>query len=981
MRISQPKLLSADASRRLIFFRGNGILPSERLCAQVQGEKNMRFYENPKKTSENRLPQRSFYIPGGCSEYTLLNGQWRFAWFAHEHEADGQITAWDTVTVPGCWQLQGYEHPNYTNVNYPYPVDPPYAPDANPCGVYEREFTLPRKWGKVYFVLEGVATCGIVSVNGRYVGFTQGSHLQAEFDITDFVRAGENTLRVKVLKWCCGSYLEDQDCFRFNGIFRDCYLLQRPENHVSDVHVFTRDNAVCVETDKRADISLYDRDGNRLSLTENAKSAEFCVENPVLWNAEKPYLYTVKIESAGEIITQKTGFRTIAISENGQLLINGQSVILHGVNHHDTHPTNGWCQTLEELRLDLRKMKELNVDCVRTSHYPPTPKFLELCDEMGFYVILETDIETHGFLRRYANVEYRFDVESADWPGVNPAWRDEHLQRMARAVERDKNHCSIIMWSTGNESGHGANHIEMIRYLHDLHDGRLVHCEDASRKGDYSNADVISQMYWKPEDIATLAQDNPTKPVMLCEYSHAMGNGPGDVWDYNEMFYKVPNLIGGCIWEWADHTVIVDGVQKYGGDFPGELTHEGNFCCDGLVFADRSFKAGSLEAKAAYQPMRTQWDGNALHITNAYDFTDYKECTLQFSLEADGQVVQLWNKKTALAPHETLVYKPRLSPLACKYGLYLTVNLEKDGKIVATRQHKLSDGAAPSSPFVPAKTEAGEWEAVFSGKNFRYVFSRMAGGFTSMVVNGQEQLAQPMRLSAWRAPTDNDHNIKYFWGSYNVWQGENLDKLFHKCYEFSTENGRLSLKGSLAGVSRRPFFRYALNIQVDENGEISADLDGNVEENVFYLPRLGYEFAMPVEDAPFRYFGVGPHESYCDMHHGGTVGLYESTAAREYVPYVRPQEHGNHFGTKMLEIGNLHFEAERAFEINVSQYCAYALDAARHTDELHPDGLTHVRVDYKVTGLGTNSCGPEAAEPYRLNDKRISFAFRVRPTA
>lgn len=938
----------------------------------------MRFYENPVHTSENRLSQRSFYIPTGCSEYTLLNGSWRFAYFAHEHEADGQITAWDTVTVPGCWQLQGYENPNYTNINYPYPVDSPYAPDANPCGVYEREFTLERKWGRIYFLLEGLATCGIVYINGCKVGFTQGSHLQAEFDITDFVWEGENTLRVKVLKWCCGSYLEDQDCFRFNGIFRDCYLLQRPENHVTDVHVFTQNNAICVETDKPADISLYDREGNCLGQ-KNGKTAEFHVENPIFWNAEKPYLYTVKLEAQGEVITQKAGFRTIGVSDRGELLINGQSVILHGINHHDTHPTKGWCQTVEELRLDLQKMKELNINCIRTSHYPPIPEFLDLCDEMGFYVILETDIETHGFLRRFANVEYRFDVESTDWPGTNPLWLKEHLQRMERAVERDKNHSSIIMWSTGNESGHGPNHVEMIRYLHSLKDNRLVHCEDASRKGDYGNADVISQMYWTPENIARLAEEHPEKPVMLCEYSHAMGNGPGDVWDYNEMFYKVPNLIGGCIWEWADHTVMVDGVQKYGGDFPGELTHDGNFCCDGLVFSDRSFKAGSLEVKAAYQPMRTALEGTVLKITNAYDFTDYSECSLRFAMEADGEVIQLWNRKVDLVPHETMTCPLNIPQINCKYGLYLTVQLEKDGEIVATRQHRLAEGKPEVPAFVPAKTEAGEWETVFSGEGFRYVFSRMEGGFVSMVVEGQEQLAQPMRLTAWRAPTDNDRNIKLYWGSFNEWQGENLDRLFHKCYEFAAENGRLSLSGSLAGVSRRPFFHYELKILVDANGRISVDLQGKVEENVFYLPRLGYEFAMPMENAAFRYFGFGPGESYSDMHHGSTAGVYESSAAEEYVPYVRPQEHGNHFGTKMLEIGKMRFEGERAFEIHVSQYSSYALDRAEHTDELHADGLTHVRVDYKVTGLGSNSCGPEAAEQYRLKEKDISFGFTVTP--
>lgn len=939
----------------------------------------MRFYEDPNTTSENRLPQRSYYIPRGCSEYTLLNGIWRFAYFSHEHEAEQEISRWDTITVPGCWQLQGYEAPNYTNINYPYPVDPPYVPDANPCGVYEREFELKSKWGQIYFVLEGVATCGIVYVNGTYVGFTQGSHLQAEFDITKYVHQGSNTLRVKVLKWCCGSYMEDQDCFRFNGIFRDCYLLQRPSGHIWDVSIYTNGDDICVETDGMASVTVYNQDGLCLGRKEALSLTHFHVDNPMLWNAEKPYLYTVQLEAQGEIITQKIGFRTIAVSPKGELLINNQSVKLHGINHHDTHPTNGWCQTIEELRLDLQLMKELNINCVRTAHYPPTPAFLELCDEMGFYVILETDIETHGFLRRFANVEYRFDVESTDWPGTNLLWQKEHLERMERAVGRDKNHSCIIMWSTGNESGHGPNHIEMIHYLHSLRDGRLVHCEDASRKGDYSNADVISQMYLKPEDIAKQAEENPTTPVMLCEYSHAMGNGPGDVWDYNEIFRKVPNLIGGCIWEWADHTVIVDGVQKYGGDFPGELTNDGNFCCDGLVFADRSFKAGSLETKAAYQPMVTCLNENGLTITNAYDFTDYRECLLRFCAEADGKVIAQWEECMALAPHESCVYPLDRMDAPCKYGLYLKVQLEKDGKIVAVTQHKLADGRQEAQALPSAQTEASEWEAVFSGPGFRYTFSRLAGGFTSMVVDGQEQLSAPMMLSAWRAPTDNDRNIKVFWGSYNEWQGENLDKLFHKCYAFSAENGKLLLKGSLAGVSRVPFFHYELNVTVNQSGQVNCRMTGKVADRTIWLPRLGYEFAMPMEDGAFRYFGRGPWENYQDMHHGSTVGMYESTAQKEYVPYIRPQEHGNHMDARLLEIGKLRFEAEDSFEIHVSQFTASQLEQAAHTDGLRRDGLTHVRVDYKVSGLGSNSCGPLPAEKYQLKEKEICFTFSIMP--
>lgn len=941
----------------------------------------VRVYEDVLKTSENRLPQRAYYIPEGNAEYMLLNGKWRFAYYPCDIDVPEMITQWDSVTVPSCWQLHGYENPNYTNINYPYPCDPPYVPDANPCGVYEREFILESLWGRVYYILEGVSSCAFVYVNGKYVGFTQGSHLQAEFDITQYVVQGTNTLRVKVLKWCCGSYLEDQDFFRFNGIFRDTYLLQRPEDHLTDISIWTQGNTICVKADKKADITVFDADGVRLGFAAAQLNAAFEIANGIPWNPEKPYLYTVKLERSGEVITQKTGFRTVEVSDKCELLINGTPVKLRGVNHHDTDPVNGWCQTEQQLRRDLELMKKLNINCVRTSHYPPTPAFMGMCDEMGFYVILETDIETHGILRRYANVPYRFDVESEDWPGTNPSWRKEHLERMERAVNRDKNHCSIIMWSTGNESGHGPNHEAMIDWLHSLKDGRLVHCEDASRKGDYSRADVISNMYHDVQKLQNMAQDpRIRRPIMLCEYAHAMGNGPGDVWDYNEVFHQFPNIIGGCVWEWADHTVVVDGVQRYGGDFEGEKTHDENFCCDGMVFSDRSLKAGSYEVKAAYQPMHTELCGNVLKVTNRYDFTDLSECDLYCSVAADGET--LWKEKIciSLAPHETADIPLHFENYACTYAVYLTCTLVNNGENVAVTQHKIFEKPLVPAADGPAFVEEKPYEVIFTGENFRYVFSKQFGTFTSMVVNGEEQLAEPVRLTVWRAPTDNDKNIKVFWGSYNIWQGENFDKLFSKVYACMVTDGSICVDASLAGVSRKPFFRYTLQVKVNRRGVISVNLEGNVREKVVYLPRLGFEFTLPKKNMKFRYYGCGPMESYSDLRHGSTVGMYKSTAEAEYVPYVRPQEHGNHVDVRMLSIGKLLFESDKAFSCNVSAFSTEAIDRAEHTNELLCDNKTHLRVDYKVSGIGSASCGPELMEKYRLSERNITFGFTISPT-
>ena len=939
----------------------------------------MRIYENPQKTSENRLPPRSYYIPGGISEYTLLNGDWRFAYYSRDIDVPENIDSWDTIPVPSCWQILGYENPNYTNTCYPYPVDLPYVPDDNPCGIYEREFEIRRKWGRVYFLLEGVSSCAFVYVNGRYVGFTQGSHLQAEFDITDFVSEGINTLRVKVLKWCCGSYLEDQDFFRFNGIFRDCYLLQRPEGHIVDVQMIPNAENIHVELAGQAQLRIYA--GEELLCDQLiCDDFVFSPENPILWNAEKPFLYRVELERGGEIITLHAGLRSIAISDDYALLINGVSVKLHGVNHHDTSKYRGWCQTDEELRRDLELMKQLNMNCVRTSHYPPTPKFVQMCDEMGFYVILETDIETHGIIRRYPNVPYQYDPDdSAAWPCTIPQWRGEFVERMERALEYYKNFPGVIMWSTGNESAHGTNHMSMIRYLRRRDPSRLVHCEDASRRGENRNADIHSRMYLSLGELEGLARnDNMDMPVFLCEYAHAMGNGPGDVWYYNELMDRYPKLIGGCIWEWADHVVCVDGVQKYGGDFPGELVHAGNFCCDGLVFADRSFKAGTLEAKAAYQPMRTKYEDGILSVYNRLDFTDLNEYDLILLIQRDGQTVHEESLRLSAAPHSWATVPVKGIPENCALGAFVTCRLVKDGYIWAETQHELEcPKVVPETTDAPAKLRREGLDIIAEGEGFRYTFSCHYGTFTSLVVNGREQLDSPMVLTAFRAPTDNDRNIRQLWTNTNDWQAENWDRQFHKTYETGLNGNVITAKCAIGGVGRLPALRYALTAMIFGDGRIELELAGHIREKTFFLPRLGFEMTLPGENTPFRYFGMGPGETYCDLHNYATMGMYESTPQQEYVEYVMPQEHGNHYGVRQLSIGDLTFRGD--FEFAAGCYSTLDLFRAQHTDELHRDGKTHLRIDYKVSGIGSHSCGPALSEKYRLKEQDISFRFSVHP--
>ena len=943
---------------------------------------NARIYENPQKTSENRRKPRSCYIPGGISEYMLLNGEWKFAYFSRDIDVPDQIEDWDTIPVPSCWQLFGYENPNYSNVNYPYPCDLPYVPDDNPCGVYEREFELAEKWGTVYFVLEGVASCAFLYVNNQYVGFTQGSHLQAEFEITDYVKKGVNIVCVKVLKWCCGSYLEDQDCFRYNGIFRDCYILQRPIGHINDIEMIPTDKEISIKLEGSAVVRILEED-KLLTEAEFTDAFSYTPEKPVLWNAEKPHLYTVELARSGEIITLKAGLRRIEISEEYELLINGIPVKLHGVNHHDTSKYRGWCQTEDELRHDLLLMKELNINCVRTSHYPPTPRFIQMCDEIGLYVVLETDIETHGFMYRRANAgTFGYDVESNDWPATKKEWKNEFVERMKRMVENYKNHACVIMWSTGNESGHGCNHVEMIRWTRKRDSTRLLHAEDASNKGQTHNVDVYSRMYPSLEMVEGYAlTDDINAPVFLCEYSHAMGNGPGDVYDYNELFDRYPKLIGGCIWQWADHVVTVEGVERYGGDFEGELTNDGNFCCDGLVFADRSFKAGTMEAKAAYQPIRTRYEDGILTVYNRLDFTNLNEYEFVYDIEVDGKKVVEKQVTLAAEPHSSTRVEIDHTESTCRYGAYLNTALIRDGKTYAATQHELPYILLGSEKLEKAALTEDQNNIYASGAGFSYVFSKHYGAFTNIVIDGEEQLSGRMVLSAFRAPTDNDRKMKILWANINAWQGENLDCAFSKVYDCHMENGAIIVTGALAGVGRNPFFQYCLTVTIAENGQIDLGLKGNVRQDAIWLPRLGFEFALPMEANAFTYYGRGPMENYRDMCHAAKMGLYASDTGQEYVNYVRPQEHGNHTQVKMLKIGKLVFLSREGFEANVSKYSMSALAKAEHTDELFTDGKTHLRIDYKVSGLGSNSCGPELEEVYRLKEKEIRFYFTIEPAS
>ncbi|MDD6285068.1 MAG: glycoside hydrolase family 2 TIM barrel-domain containing protein [Firmicutes bacterium] len=982
----------------------------------------MRFYEDPSNLSSGRLPQRCYYIPGGKADCTVLNGQWNFCFFDDGDRA-AEPQKWDTIDVPSCWQLRGYEHPNYANINYPFAYDPPFVPNVNPMGIYERVVDIHLDGRQHYLVMEGVASFAEVILNGSPVGCTDGSHLQSEFDLTPYAKEGANTLRIKVRKWCCGSYLEDQDCFRYNGIFRDIYILSRPQGHLIDFRVTADCQSVEVTLDRDAHITLTD--GDCVIGTADGAHAHFTVSNPHLWNSEDPYLYTLKLECAGEIIEQTVGLRTVALSDSRELLINGSPVKLKGINHHDTDPNGGWCMTDGQILRDLKLIKSLNINTVRTSHYPPTPKFLEMCDRLGLYVILETDIETHGALRRKANVDYEFDVDDPAWPCTDPMWHDAFISRMERAFERDKNYSCVIAWSTGNESGHGPNHVAMIEWLRAHDSTRLIHCEDSARaeemwyirmkdaeqaldtakrlgqgveqaedKARYTaeryagalencrRSDFYSRMYSPIADLMDWAAhpERISQPIFLCEYSHAMGLGPGDVHDYVEAFYSHPSIIGGCIWEWADHVVIENGVQRYGGDW-NEMTHDSNFCCDGLVFADRSFKSGTMAVKTAYAPFRFSVAGENLIIENRCDFTDLNRFDFICTVSVDGKTTDRRHIQAAAAPHSTVSVPIELGlPDSCKLGAFINLTMVRDGEQLGTLQQPLDCPVVNDPPAATEATLKQDDRYIYAvGDGFVYRLNKATGSFDSMVIDGQEHLAAPVRLGAFRAVTDNDGRMAAKWAFVNIWEGENLDRTFTNVYSVTVDGGVITVSAALAGVSRMPVFRYTVRIRVLTDGTAEVSLDGHVNDHSVWLPRLGFEIDMPSDIDRFTYFGRGPMDNYCDMCHHAPMGMYSSTADAEYVPYVRPQEHGTHTGVKYVQIGKIAVTAENQMELNVSKYSIAQLYSATHTDQLGESTATHVRLDYRNSGVGSASCGPDLDERYRLSEKDIHFAFSVSP--
>ncbi len=968
-----------------------------------------RWIEDETLLQVNREHPRAYYIPFETMEkarkgtreasglFRLLNGNWDFKYFHNPFEFTEKVVDWDSIPVPSNWQVYGYDVPQYVNAAYPHPIHPPYVPRENPVGLYRRIFRIPHAWkGKeIYVNFEGVNSCFFLYINGEEVGYSQGTHLPSEFCITNYLKEGENEIRVKVFKWCDGSYLEDQDFYRLSGIFRDVYLLARAKDHLTDFFVKTdvtdggRTGIVRVETDKKVYSALYAPSGELVG--ENCE--EYIVENALLWNSETPNLYQLVLEYNGEFICQEVGIRKIEISPACELLINGVSVKLKGVNRHDTHPVLGHTTPLDAMVKDLVEMKRHNVNCIRTSHYPNTPEFLRLCNRFGFYLMDETDIECHGFAVPYGN-------QHENWPSHLESWQEAYMDRMQRMVERDKNQPCVISWSLGNESDYGVNQ-DAIAAWTKQRDSRPIHYEGASHVGNPMTVDIVSNMYPSYALVEEMGrnEENDPRPYFMCEYSHAMGTGPGDLKDYWEMIYRYPRLIGGCVWEWADHSMMIEEngekLYTYGGHFR-EQPNDGNFCVDGLVAPDRSEKSATREMKYTYQYMKTKLiEPDTIRITNLFDFINMNVYRLNWKVVRDGETLCQGDFVPDIEPKQAREYALGFSlPASCKWGCTLEVSFvlrcdtrwAEAGYEMGFQQFRLDVPVCRETEECRGeKLELNEepMYIVITGDDFCYRFNKVKGFFDSIKASGVELLSAPMDLSVWRPLTDNDR------GSVLAeWKNAGLDSVrpYTMAVTARKDGAEVVIRAEqvLSSKSRLPVVAVVTEYTINADGKIQVNTHADIREDVPHLPRFGFELVLPEEFEQMMYYGMGPGENYIDFDAGSRLGLYRSSVTEQYVDYIKPQESGNHRDVKMLKLSGclgrgIVFETDGTFAFKACHYKSEDIENARYFRDLVPQKEVYLRLDYKVGGVGSNRCGPKLKECYQLNEKTVDFCFTMRP--
>lgn len=993
------------------------------------------YHENPARLHINVEPNRAYYEPfydeqralqGLASDRVLsLQGDWRFAFFSCLEDIPQNVLFHDTIPVPSVWQNHGYDCHQYVNTRYPFPFDPPHVPAENPCGVYERDLTIrltPNMRHYLYF--EGVDSCFYLYVNNRLIGFSQVSHSSSEFDVTGALRDGINTVRVIVLKWCVGSYLEDQDKFRMSGIFRPVTYIARPEQHLRDFFINQTVKDHQAEVTVKLDFSsetlpvigtLIAPDGDSLqTLDSDGDVLRFTVDDPALWNAEQPNLYTLVMRCNHEVIVQKIGLRTITV-EGGVLRLNGKPIKLRGVNRHDSDPVTGYAISREQMLRDLVIMRQHNINAIRTSHYPNAPWMPGMCDEYGFYLMAESDLESHGAAMIYTDIQRPANTDYAtamNRLADSPMFREAILDRVQRNVERDKNHCSILFWSLGNEAGFGESFQHAARWAKQRDPSRLIHYEGASfarfilgdEAADDSMIDVFSAMYPTAQDIAK-ALETDDRPYVLCEYIHAMGNGPGDVEEYQQIIDQYDRIMGGFVWEFCDHAIdmgkTITGKRKYfyGGDH-GEYPNDANFCLDGLVYPDRTPHTGLLEFKNVIRPIRASLVSIyplKVALSNRMDFANAGDVfTLGYELTCDGEAYACGRLRMPnIAPREqSLLEIPVTMPesgvclLTLNYETRTETALVCTGHPVGFDQLTLRKGHVAPKPHDPLKAgklrvceNVKEYE--ISGDAFRYCFGRQTGTFTRMSAQNRELLRAPMQYNMWRAPTDNDRNIRA------VWEAAGYHRTQARVEQVRLEQSEQRVVIYCTVALGAPVVQRILTVrahyEVLADGQVNVVLEASRSDlRMPFLPRFGLRLLMPQDMEHASYFGYGPYESYADKRRASRLGLFNTTASANHEDYIKPQENGSHDGCDFVEVSSpsglrLTVEADTPFSFNLSPYTQEELTRKAHNFELEPCGDAVLCIDARQSGIGSNSCGPELLKKYRLDDEQLTFAFRLMP--
>ena len=1004
-----------------------------------------RYYENLSVLHENTMPARAYYIPASrrmdnlvehreeSDRMQLLNGTWKFQYFNSIYdiqdsffEKNYDTENFDEIQVPSVWQMAGYDTHQYTNIRYPFPFDPPYVPQDIPCGVYVHTFEYSRdeKAPKSFLNFEGVDSCFYVWINGSYIGYSQVSHMTSEFDVTDVLQDGTNTVAVLVMKWCDGSYLEDQDKFRMSGIFRDVYILKRPKQAIRDYHIKTRieDMLAKVEIEMKfysplnVKISIEDRNGAVVALGSIAEEGKAVLEiaSPELWNTENPYLYKMILETENEVIVDHIALRKIEIKDQ-VIYLNGQKIKFRGVNRHDSDPITGFTISLEQLTTDLTLMKQHNFNAIRSSHYPNAPFFYEMCDKYGFMVIDEADIEAHGpfMIYRKEDTDYnrfkRWNEKIAD----DPVWEEAIVDRVKLMVERDKNRFCIVMWSMGNESAYGCNFEKALEWTKNYDPDRITQYESARYRNydetyDYSNLDVYSRMYPALSEIQEYLDKDGSKPFLLVEYCHSMGNGPGDFEDYFQMIQDNDKMCGGFVWEWCDHAIAHGTAENgktiyaYGGDH-GEEIHDGNFCMDGLVYPDRTVHTGLLEYKNVYRPVRVvsyDKESGELVLHNYMDFDDLKDYVkISYELTQDGLVISKGIlSEFSVASHGEGKTNLKISvPENGKCYLKLIYYLKKEMPLLEENHILGFDEIEVSQK--DAKCQLAEkWlektatdselqvneddtQIHIKGREFAYTIDRRTALFTEMKFAGREYLNHPMELNIWRAPTDNDMYIKA------EWKKAHYDKAYTRAYTTEVVQGKHGVKivshASVVAETVQKILDVTITWKIDASGKIDADIEATKDGEFPDLPRFGVRMFLDKKLSDARYFGMGPQESYRDKHQAASHGLYRANVRDLHEDYIRPQENGSHYDCEYVELNNSRYgivaSAEKAFSFNASYYTQEELEKKTHNYELAESDSVVLCVDYALNGIGSNSCGPVVLDQYRFNDVLFRFQFTLVP--